>query len=607
MEHLAHMFRSTVAEHGHRPATRVRVGDRWEVQTYAQLDRAIRETARALVAVGIQPGERVAIFANNRPEWTQADFACMTIGAVPVPIYATSTPEQIRHIVNDSGVRGIFVDGQSQAQRCLEVIDEMPGVEAIVSFDPIDLDGVWTLDAFQRRVGDDQQRIAQLDAEVERRYEHVVSPEDLSAIIYTSGTTGAPKGVMLQHKAIMAQNASLDVHLRCTPEHHSLCFLPLSHALERGFTMFNLSHGCMITYVPDAKQVADLMVLAKPTLLASVPKLYEKVYSTAHAKVADDPMRKRIFDWALRVGGQCQRAYRKGKTPNLYWRMQLPLADKLVLSSIREAMGGNKAIMACGGAPLRAEVEEFFSAAGLLILNGFGLTEASPLVSFNAPSEFKFGTCGRVMPGGELAIGEGGEILYRGPTEMKGYWNNPEATAQAIDEDGWLHTGDGGYVDTDGYLVVNDRLKDIIVTLNGKNIAPQPIEGMLLADPLFEHAVLLGDNRPCLTLLVKPSLPHLAEIAEKRGIAYTSPAELMENSEVAEEVRQRVAALTEKLPSHEQIRDLRVLLEEFTLDNGLLTPTLKVKRREVEKRFSETIDDMYVKLQERRRGSHSNH
>lgn len=607
MEHIAHLFRQAVEQHGWRPATRIRVDEQWQVQTYDELAERVQATARALVDAGIEHGDRVSIFANNCPEWSQVDLACLTIGAVPTPIYATSTPEQIRHIINDSGSRLIVVGGRSEAERCLQVIDEMPAVIrrgdglGIIAIKPVDDQRVQSLADFER-VGDEEPRRSELDAEVERRFAGA-DPEDLASIVYTSGTTGDPKGVMLQHKAFAAQNHSLDVFFNPGPQEHSLCFLPLSHALERAWTTYVLSHGCMNTYVPDAKTVAEMMVLAKPTMMVSVPKLYETVYATAHAKVADDPTRKRIFDWALRVGGQCQRAYRKGKQPNLYWRSQLPLADKLVLSSIRDAMGGNKVVLACGGAPLRVQVEEFFSAAGLLLLQGFGLTEAAPLVSFNPPTEFKFGSCGKVMPGGELKIGEGSEILYRGPNLMKGYWNQPEATAASFDEEGWLRTGDGGYVDNEGYLVINDRLKDIIVTLNGKNIAPQPIEGLLLADPLFEHAVLLGDNRPCLTLLVKPSLAQLTDIAEKRGVSYTSPTELLNNSEVLDEVRQRVHALTEKLPSHEQIRDLRVLLEEFTMDNGLLTPTLKVKRRAVEQRFNEVIEEMYTKIAERRRGS----
>lgn len=599
MQHIAHQFRATVAAHGHRPATRVRRDDQWEVRTYAELDQQVRATARALVAAGIQRGDRVAIIAANWPQWTQVDLASTTIGAVPVPVYATSTSEQVGHILDDSGAAFCFVAGEAEAKRALEAAGWLAEQGRIVSFFDTGIDGVTTLDAFDATGSGE--RHDELDAAVEQRMAQS-SPDDLASIIYTSGTTGAPKGVMLQHRAIIAQCESLDHNFGfITPEDHSLCFLPLSHALERGWTTYIMGHGCMNTYVPDPKTVADMMVLARPTLMVSVPKLYETVLATARAKVADDPMRKKVFEWALRVGGQCQRAYRKGKEPALYWRAQLPLADKLVLSSIREAMGGNKTVLACGGAPLRTEVEEFFSAAGLLLLNGYGMTEASPLISFNPPSDFKFGTAGKVMPGGQLRTGEGGEILFKGPNLMMGYWGHPDETAEAFTPDGWLRTGDGGYVDLDGYLVINDRLKDIIVTLNGKNIAPQPIEGLLLADPLFEHAVLLGDNRPCLTLLVKPSMPGLAEIAEKRGISYGSPSELLNNSEVAEEVRHRVAALTAKLPSHEQIRDLKLMMEDFTMDNGLLTPTLKVKRREVEKRFSEAIDEMYARIAERRK------
>ena len=300
------------------------------------------------------------------------------------------------------------------------------------------------------------------------------------------------------------------------------------------------------------------------------------------------------------VGAQSQHAYRKGRQPSAWLKAQLPIADKLVFSSIRDALGGPKTVMACGGAPLRKEIEEFFSAAGILVSQGYGLTEASPLVSFNSPGAFKFGTVGRVVVGGEVKIADEGEIWYRGPNVMQGYWNLPEATAAAVDDEGWLHTGDVGYVDTDGYLVITDRIKDIIVTSGGKNIAPAPIEGMILADPLFEHAVVLGNNRPFVTLLVRPSLPHLEELAERLQVRFSDAAELVNSPEVTEEIRRRVAALTERLPSQEQIKDLRVALEEFTMENGLLTPTLKVRRRQVEERFSALIEDMYAKVQERR-------
>ena len=595
MEHIAHMFADVSQRYAGRPATRIRVGDGWRVQTYREFAKGVREVARGLVRAGVGRGDRVAIFAHNCPEWTQIDLACLSVGAIPVPIYATSTPEQIRHIVGDSGSEVLFAGGPSEASRVAAARPELSLLHTVITIEP-SADADASLADFGVPAGTEA---AELDVQVEDRFAQS-RPEDLASIIYTSGTTGDPKGVMLTHAALMAQVHALDQFFDITPDDHSLCFLPLSHALERAWTTVVISHGCLNTYVPNAKQVAEMMVLAKPTMMVSVPRLYETVFATARAKVAGSPAKQRIFDWAGRVGGRLQHAYRKGRQPSAFWRAQLPLADKLVFKNIRDAMGGPKTVLACGGAPLRQEIEEFFSAAGMLLLNGYGLTEASPLVSFNSPDGFRFGTCGRVMPGGELRIGADSEILYRGPNVMAGYWNQPEATAAAFDGE-WLRTGDAGYVDKDGYLVITDRIKDILVTSNGKNISPQPIEGLLLADPLFEHAVLLGDNRPCLTLLVKPSLPHLTDMAQRFNISFTTPSELLTNQQIVDEVRRRTLHLTERLPSHEQIRDLRVLLEDFTMENGLLTPTLKVKRREVEKRFSEVIDDMYSRIAERRK------
>ncbi len=598
-DHIARMFAQVVAEHGARTATRVRVGDDWQTQTYAEFGAAVHRTARALVNAGVQRGDRIALCASNSPEWSQIDLGCLAVGAIPVPIYETSSPEQIAHIVRDSGCVMMFVGTEAQAAKVAEVRDSLDSLTKLVCFVATDLDGVATLEDFSAPAADED-RLLELDELVASRLDDA-SGEDLASIIYTSGTTGPPKGVMLTHGALMAQVDCLDQFFSITPQDHSLCFLPLSHALERAWTTVVISHGCMNTYVSNAREVAAMLVLAKPTMMVSVPRLYEKVIATAREKAAESPVKKRIFDWAVHVGGRMQRSYRKGRQPSLFWRLQLPVADKLVLKNVREAMGGPKNVLACGGAPLRQEIEEFFSAAGLLLLQGYGLTEASPLVSFNAPDAFKFGTCGRVIAGGQLAVGADSEILYRGPNLMTGYWNNPEATEAAF-QDGWLRTGDAGYVDTDGFLVITDRIKDIIVTSGGKNIAPQPIEGLVLADPLFENAVLLGDNRPYLTMLVKPSLPHITQIAEKLNISFTSPSELAENSQILEELKRRMAAVTAKLPHHEQIRDIGVLWEEFTTDNGLLTPTMKVKRREVEKRFTEVIDAMYAGLSDRRKG-----
>nr|NLI50451.1 long-chain fatty acid--CoA ligase [Propionibacterium sp.] len=594
--HLAVRLAAAIDRYSGRPATRVRVGDGWRTRTYGQLGADIRALAARLVAHGVRAGDRVAIFSGNRPEWTVADFASLWIRAVVVPIYPTSTPEQIRHILADSGAVLAFVEHPEAYARLASVRSDLPDLREVVLFDG-DAEGAVRLDAL---LGEPVRDGA--TAEVAERLT-AARAGDTASIIYTSGTTGEPRGATLTHRGFTFQCDALDAFFTLTPDDHSLCFLPLSHALERAWTFYVLGHGCLNTYT-DARKVAEMLVLAKPTLLVSVPRLYEKVVSTARAKVAGNPTKQRIFEWALRVGGQCQRAYRKGKEPAVYWKAQLPLADKLVLSSVRRAMGGPKTVMACGGAPLRPEVEEFFSACGMQISPGYGLTEASPLVSFNCPTAFKVGTAGRVVQGGELRIGPDSEIWYRGPNVMTGYWNQPDATAEAVDAEGWLHTGDVGFVDTDGFLVITDRIKDIIVTSGGKNIAPAPIEGLLLTDPLFEQAVLLGDNRPYLTLLVSPSMPHLEDLAAQLQVKFADRRELLSHPQILEEMRRRVAALTSRLAHHEQIRDLRVMLEEFTQDNGLLTPTLKVRRREVEKRFAQLIEDMYARVNEFRGRDH---
>jgi len=600
------MFRATVANHGFRPATRVRQGGQWIIRTYVETGRRVAGLARAFVTPGLltedglQRGDRISLFAGNCPEWIEADLAGMTIGVIPVPIYPTSTPDQIVHIVTDAGVRVIITAGPKELDRILEARDQMPGLETVILINPADQvgdhDGLTVLSLEQVRQAGVSEEIQTV---VEERMGQSC-PDDVAALIYTSGTTGEPKGVMISHRAALAELQALDAFFDVTPADHSLSFLPLSHALEWGWSMAVIRHGCLNTFVPNPKTISAMLAEVRPTLFVSVPKLYEQVMSVAREKVSDSPAKLKIFEWSIRIGREWWQAEQEGRRPSVSLRARHGVADRLVLKAIRDAIGGPKTVLAAGGAPLRKEVEEFFAACGLLVCQGYGLTEASPLVSFNSPGGYKFGTAGRPLVGSQMTTTEDGEILYRGPNVMKGYWKAPEATAAAI-EDGWLHTGDIGHIDEDGFLVITDRLKDIIVTLNGKNISPQPIENSLMKDPLFEHAVLLGDNRPCLTLLVKPSLPQVEELAERLHITSMTGPEMLRSEELAEEIRRRVAEITEKLPHQEQIRDLRVLWDEFTTDNGLLTPTLKVRRREVEKRFTEIVEEMYARLAARRR------
>lgn len=588
--HVGVWFADAAAQHGDLVATRIRAGNGWVTQTYAALAEQVSALAARLIELGVAPGDRVAIFAPNRPEWTACDLACASVRAISVPLYATSTADQVRYLLADSGCVLAFVEGSAEVAKIVAAWPDLPALTRVVSFAAVD-------EAVDPRVSSLAAELAAAPSDVSTVAARLdeAKADEVSSLVYTSGTTGNPKGVMLTHRGFTHQVDVLSRFFDITPADHSLCFLPLSHALERAWTYVVLSNGCMNTYVPDAKQVADMLVAAQPTMLVSVPRLYEKVFLTAHQKVADSAAKRTVFAWALRVGGRNQRAYRKGQRPSAVWRAQLRLADKLVFAAVREAMGGPKTVLACGGAPLRQEIEEFFSACGLLVLQGYGLTETSPLLSFPSPANFKFGTVGRVMPGGEVRLGADGEILYRGPNLMVGYWNNPEATAAAI-VDGWLHTGDVGYVDTDGYLVITDRIKDLIITSTGKNIAPAPIEGLLASDPLFEYSVLLGDNRPYLTLLVSPSLPALEGLAKQLQLTWEHRADLISNPALIAEMQRRVGVLTARLARHEQIRDLRILIEEFTQDNGLLTPTLKVKRREVEKRFAGLIEEMYGRI-----------
>lgn len=586
--HLGALIAHAVAEHPDRPAVRHLTDGVWDTLTYRGFGRRIDTIAAALIDLGVVHGDRVAIFSRNRPAWSVVDIATLSIGAVVVPIYQTSTAPQARHILADSQARVVFVEGATELAKIDEIRDQLPHLEYVITFDEVE--GAAAYAELTQHQPTDPDALARARANV--------SVDDLATIIYTSGTTGDPKGVMISHRAFVAEIDAVTQFFHIDHHDSSLAFLPLAHALERAWTFCVLSSGALNTYQADARTVADVLPMARPTLLVSVPRLYEKVYAVAHERGSSTKLKKRIFDWAIATGHRAQAAGRR-RPPAL--ELRLRIADRLVLRGIRHAIGGPKKTLAAGGAPLRKEVEEFFHAAGILVVQGYGLTEAAPLISFNAPEAFKFGSVGRVMPGGEIRIGDEGEILYRGPNVMMGYANNPEATAETITADGWLRTGDVGEIDADGFLTITDRLKDLIVTAGGKNIAPGPIEGELAADPLIEYAVVLGDNRPCLTALIRPSLPDLEQLANQLQIQFADVRELLDHERIREELHARVARVSERLPHQEKIRAIEILFDDLTMENGLLTPTLKVKRRAVEKKFHQIVDAMYDKIKNRAR------
>lgn len=586
-DNLGELLLATVAAHPDRLATREWVDDAWQTLTHRELQEAIEATASRLVADGIEVGDRVAIFAPNSPQWTTVDLAVLSIGAVVVPIYQTSTADQSLAILQSAGARWVFCGSALEAERVREVRDRLPGLERVVVMDDEVLAEAPVVEAYA--------------TVAERR--SAVARDDLATIIYTSGTTGTPKGVMLTHGAFLAEIDVVRASFDITAEDSSLCFLPLAHALERAWTFVVLSSGAANTYLGNPRALVEMMPRARTSMMVSVPKVYETVLATVREQAASS-VKKRILDWAIATGLAAQRAGEQGLARDPWLRGRLAVADRLVLSKVREALGGQKKLLVSGGAPIRLEVEEFFWACGMLIHTGYGMTEAAPLMTYNAPGAVRFGSVGRPMPGSRVRIvpvegvdtGPGeGEIQFRGPNVMLGYWQDEEGTAEAFD-DGWLRTGDIGHFDVDGYVVITDRLKDLIVTQQGKNIAPGPIEAELGTDPMIAHAVLVGDDRPSITVLISPDVGELEAWAEAHAIAFESAEELYEHPAVLDELRRRVEQVSATLQHHEKIRDLRLVREEFSMESGLLTPTLKVRRRAVEKQFAHLIDEMYERI-----------
>jgi long-chain acyl-CoA synthetase len=587
MVHLARMIRESAATFGSKEAMRYRDAGGWRSVSYAELSTRVDAMARALVTAGIEAGDRVALFAPNGPDWAVADLGILTAGAVGVPIYATDTARQAEQVFLDSGAKLVFVGGQEQHDKAAAFESGPP---ALVAFDPatrLSGEASSSLADFLARATPESA------AEVERRFD-AASLEDLATIIYTSGTTGDRKGAMLTHGNFASQFRALDERFEFGPEDRSLCFLPLSHVYERCWSYFVFRSGAANVYLRDPKDAVTAMPEVRPTAMVSVPRLYEKVYAAVQGRVAKgSPARQRLFRWALGVGSAFEYASRTGRPVGPALRLKHALADRLVLSKVREAVGGEKNFFSAGGAPLAKEIEEFFLSVGLLVCQGYGLTETSPMVTCNSPGAFRFGTVGRPIPGCEVRIAESGEVQVRGENVMKGYWGKPAETAAAF-EDGWFRTGDVGVLDPDGYLRITDRIKDIIITSQGKNVAPQHVEGMLSGHPLLEQVVVVGDRRNFLSALIVPNFPALEERARQDGIPFASREELVNRPEVEAIYERILRERSGELAGYEQIKRFKVLHRELTQEAGEVTPTLKVRRRVVEQHFDALIDAMYA-------------
>jgi len=550
--------------------------------------RALRMGLRSL---GLQQGDKVAILSENRLEWALGDLACHCGGMVTVPIYATLMDDTIEFILKDCRPAAILVSSEEQATKIHAIRDSIPFVKDVIAFEETSLPGVMPFEKLLR-IG---RNLVEQNPPAPSEECEDVGKNSICSIIYTSGTTGNPKGVALTHWNFVSNVQECQKLFPILPTDRALSFLPLSHVLERMagyYTIINGGGGIAFAQRMDTVPV-DIMDI-RPTILISVPRLYEKIYAKANAvALAGGGLKKNIFFWAKRVGTACADLEVEGRRPGAWLKMQKAVADKLVFGKLRAKLGGRIRFMVSGGAPLNVRINQFFFGAGMTIFEGYGLTETSPVISCNYTHHMRFGSVGQPLPGCEVRIAEDGEILVRGPQVMAGYYNDPEATAEILDAEGWLSTGDIGHQDEDGYLFITDRKKDIIVTAGGKNIAPQPIENLLRKNKFVAQAVVLGDKRQFLTALVVPDFDSLADWARNRGLETEGAARMLARSEVRDLFDTVLTEVNGTLPGFNQIKKVSLLEEEFTLEAGELTPTLKVKRFAISRKYKDVIAAMY--------------
>ncbi len=573
-------------------ALRAKRGGRWVGLGYRDLAERVRDLSVGLLELGLRRGDRVAILSENRPEWAVADYACLTARCADVPIYPTLPARQVEYILRDSGAVALLVSSAAQLEKVLGVRDRLPALRHIVAFDAAAADGVLVL-PFDQVL--ERGRAARDRHPDWHALALAAAPDDLATLIYTSGTTGDPKGVMLSHGNI-ASNVTTCVELfSFTAEDECLSFLPLSHIFERMFGHYCMFHaGVVINYAESIDTVPANMLEIRPHLMASVPRLYEKI----HARVLDSvraspPLRKRIFAWGREVGERWAEATIAGRPVPAGLRLQRAVADRLVFAKLRGRTGGRIRFFISGGAPLSPDIARFFYAAGLPILEGYGLTETSPVMAVNTFRHHRLGTVGRAIPGVEIRIAPDGEIVTRGPNVMCGYFNKPEATADAIDEEGWFHTGDIGLIDADGFLSITDRKKDLIVTAGGKNIAPQPIENLAKSSKFVSTAVMIGDRRPFPIMLVVPNAAQVKGWAGHKGLPDGDLEELLGHPDVRQKIEREVRMTLRDLAQFEMPKKLLILAQDFSVEAGELTPTLKVRRRIVEDRHRAAIEALY--------------
>ncbi len=569
-----------IVERKHERLMLVREASQWAPVSSQKLYQNVAGMARALSRWDLAKGDRLAILSENRHEWAVTDFACLLLGAVVVPIYSTLTAQQTAYILNDSGAKVVVVSTEDQLKKVLSIKNQT-AVEKVVVMDPVENDEAVPM----RRLM--QEGPTERDSELEARARSI-SPDDLASIIYTSGTTGTSKGVQLSHGNLTANVLNSMNGFEVGPGQISISFLPLSHVTARHADFALLYRGVTLAYCPFFEQLPQTLAEVLPTIFVAVPRVYEKIYSQVEQKVKGFPKRA-IYRWALSVGRAHSPKVLAGKTPKaLSWK----LADKLVYSQVRSRMGGRVGTFVSGGAPLGKELAAWYASIGIRIHEGYGLTETSPVIAINTPRAHKMGTVGRPLSNVEVRIANDQEILVRGPSVFRGYWNRPEETRNAF-VDGWFKTGDIGNLDEDGFLSVTDRKKDLLKTSGGKFIAPQPIENSIKLNALIGTAVVLGDRRKFASVIISPHFPLLEEWAGVNRVPFSSRQELVANPKVKALYEDIIAEVNRGLARYETLKRVLLVPDEFTANDGTLTPTLKLRRKAIEERYRKQIDDLY--------------
>ncbi|WP_313093747.1 AMP-dependent synthetase/ligase [Chryseobacterium flavum] len=560
----------------------------WKELSWKKFSEIIFKTANALKGAGVQENDKVAIYSDNSSEWMIFDLATMSIGAVTVPVYSTNNAEQAEYIINDSGAKVVLVGNQGQYDACLDLLHKQDNnLETIV----VSKKAVWIKKEFSSFYLEDFIAKASPELEICKKED-----EDTATLIYTSGTTGTPKGVMLTHGNFIK---AFDSHFeffkfKNFEEELSLAFLPLSHVFERSWSLLCLYGGARVYFLEDPKNVAKALEEVKPTTMCAVPRFFQKVYAGVLEKAEEgSSFKKKIFNWALKTGWETAELRRNEKAIPFGLKCKESIADMLVFSKIKEKMGGRLWFLPCGGASLSPEVTRFFESVGIHVTVGYGLTETTATLTLFPLTHFEHATSGKPLPGVEIRIGESDEIQARGNGIMKGYYNKPEETQKVFTEDGWFKTGDAGKFDEKGNLIITDRIKDLMKTSNGKYIAPQQIENLLTNNNFIQQIMLIAEGRQFVSALIVPNFEFLQDFIKKNNIPFTTWEDAVKNDKVTAFYKDKIKELQQHLADYEKVKKFTLMPVEFDINTGEITPTLKVKRNVVIKKYADIIEEMY--------------